>query len=343
MIFINREVKLTDSIGITNAQISPKLLETIRAVPGVTLAEPIQRNHFPASVEIGGGAIPTIASEIFLESIPSELFNPSIADWYWKSGDTAVPILVPRQFLNLYNFGFAPGKGLPPISENAAMRVSFKLIAYPSHGGPPVLFSASIAGFSDQIESILVPTSFLTWANHEFGTQSSSGTNRIAVALENPDSTAFHNLLEKQNLVSSHGTRENARLQILLDLALVVIGTSGICIVILILLLHISEAENVIAEHQERILKLYFLGHPPSALIREMITIRLINCWIPAIVGLSLVWLSRSPIISYLESAGLGTTTHPSSITLSVWGILLVAINLFLLHRVRVNLTKLYQ
>tara|TARA_R100000027_G_scaffold61554_1_gene52963 strand:- start:637 stop:1851 length:1215 start_codon:yes stop_codon:yes gene_type:complete len=343
MVFLNRQVKLTDSMGITSSRISADLLEQIRSVPGVAIAEPLLRNHFPASIEIGGGAVPTIASEIFLEAIPPELFNPAVSGWQWSPGDANVPVLVPRQFLNLYNFGFAPGKGLPPIAEGAAMRVRFTLIAFPTQGGQPVAFTASIAGFSDQIESILVPLPFLAWANQEFGNTHSSGSNRVAAALTNPDSAAFYRLLEDHNLVSSRGTRQTARLQILLDLALAVLGTAGASILLLILLLFIAEVETLVADHQERIRKLFFLGHRPGVLIRKLLTIRLITALIPAMAGLGLVYLARQPIVSYLEQAGLSISSSPSWITLLAWACLISLINLFLFQRIRSRLLKLYQ
>ncbi|MGE9290751.1 MAG: hypothetical protein ACQKBT_07165 [Puniceicoccales bacterium] len=342
MIFLNRQVKLTDSVGLTSSQITPKLLAEIRAAEGVTLAEPILRNHFPASVKIGGGAIPSIVSEIFLEAIPEELFSPDLKDWQWKPGDPIVPVLVPRQFLNLYNFGFAPGKGLPPVSENTAKRVRFSLIAHP-HYGDPAPFTASIAGFSDQIESILVPVSFLAWANQEFGTPQSPGYNRIALALKNPDSAAFHRLLERHNLLSSHGTLQNARLQILLDLALLILGSAGGIILILILLLFLTEAEALIASQRDRIQKLFFLGYSPNALLVRMAGLRLLNTLVPALLGFAFIWLTRRPITAFLNEAGLTLPTHLASLTILAWAMLLVLANAWLIWRIRGRILKIYK
>ncbi|MBC2602003.1 hypothetical protein [Puniceicoccus vermicola] len=343
MVFVNRQVKLSDSMGFTSSSITPSLLQRIREVEGVSIAEPVLRNHFPTTVEIGGGAIPSIVSEIFLEAIPTELFDPETQGWQWNPGDPVIPVLVPRQFLNLYNFGFAPGKGLPPVSEETAKRVRFSLIVYPAQGGNPLRFTASIAGFSDQIESILVPVSFLSWANQRYGSADSSGYNRVAVALQNPDSSAFYRLLEDNRLLSSRGTKETARLQILLDLSLGVLGSAGALILVLILLLFLAEAESLISDHRERIHKLYFLGHQPGTLLRRLVIMRLVSAVAPALIGLGLVWLSRRPIANFLEEAGLHIESHPANITFLAWALLLLLANLWLVWRIRRRLLKLYQ
>ncbi len=343
LVFVNREVKLTDSIGITSSSISPRLLGKIREVEGVAIAAPVLRNHFPAAVEIGGGAVPKLASEIFLEAIPTELFAPEVEGWSWHPDDPLVPILMPRQFLNLYNFGFAPGKGLPPISEGAAQKIRFALIAYPTEGGTPISYTASIAGFSDQIESILVPVSFLEMANERFGSVGTSGYNRVAVALHNPDSAALSRLLEENRLVSSRGTREKARLQLLLDLSLTILGIAGGIILLLILLLFLAEVESLISDHRERIRKLYFLGHSPTTLLWRLASQRMIAAVVPAFLGLALLWLARMPVARFLEEAGLGIPVHPSSATLLAWIVLLLLANSWLIGRIRRRLLDLYQ
>jgi len=343
LIFINHDVRLTDSIGVTSTNVSPKSLAKIRAVPGVSIAEPILRNHFPAAVQMGGGPIPAISSEVFLEAIPPELLSTGHEDWSWNPGDEIVPILIPRQFLNLYNFGFAPGKGLPPVSESTAKKVRFRLITYPYNGDAPVFYTASISGFSDEIESLLVPVSFLTYANAEYGDTATTGVGRVAVLLNDPDSKAFHKLLEDERLRAGKGTRENARLRILLDLCLAVLGTAGGIILFLNLLLFLTEAESLLADHRDRIRKLFFLGHNPTTLLRRLVGLRILAAVIPAIVGLVVLWWIRHPVATFLDESGIAIDPNPSPITVLAWFVLLLLANAWLLGRIRNRLLRLYR
>jgi len=343
VVFVNKEVKLTDSVGMTSSRINSSLLDEIRSLRGVEVAEPILRNHFPASVEIGGGVVPKLVSEIFLEALPGTLFSPDTDGWNWTPGDSLVPVLVPRQFLNLYNFGYAPGKGLPAVSEGVAQRVRFALIAYPARGGPPVSFIASIAGFSDQIESILVPSSFLSWANDRFGREGSGQHDRIAVALSNPDSAEFYTFLKENRLLGSRGTREMARIRMILDLSLAVLGFAGALILCLVLLLSLTEVESLIADHRDRIRKLYFLGHPPGSLLKILVSLRIFSAALPAMVGLGLLWICRLPLEKFLAETGLLLRARPDGLTMTLWITLLLILNLCLIARIRARLIRLYR
>jgi len=343
LVFINRDVSLTDSVGITSAHIGPETLARLRTVEGVIFAEPVERNRFPAAIEIGGGVIPALASEIFLEAVDDSLLPSDGVKWDWTPYDSLVPVLVPRQFLNLYDFGFAPGKGLPVVSEAVAKRVRFSLIVYPEGDRTPIGFTASIAGFSDRIESILVPWSFLSWANERFGKNDNNHFARVAVALQNPDSKEFHRFLADNRLLASQGARDSARLRLLLDLGLAILGTAGAIILGLILVLSLAEVESLINDHRDRIRKLYFLGHPPAGIMKRMVRLRLAGSLIPALIGVALLWICRRPVVLFLQEAGLTVGSSPAPGTLGVWAGLLLLINLFLFLRIRNRLIRLYQ
>lgn len=343
LVFLNKEVRLTDSIGLSDSEIDMRLLDKIRAVDGIAFAEPVYRNDFAAAVQIGGGVFPTIYSEIFLEAVPLELFVPEVAEWQWQEGDALVPILIPRQFLNLYNFGFAPGKGLPPVSEETAKRVRFSLLCYPTSGGSPEVFTASIAGFSDRIESIVVPLSFLAYANQRFGRGSNETYGRAAIALTNPDSAEFHRLLEDNRLRAGRDTRETARLRMLLDLCLVAFGSAGVIILLLNLLLFLADIETSISDHRSRIEKLYFLGYTPSALARRLVFRKIVGLGLPALVGLAFAWYGREKIIQPLSNAGIEISPHIANLTILLWTILIFGSAFWLITRIQSRLKGMYR
>ena len=125
LVFVSPSVRASDSVGLTRASIRPATLAAIRAAPGISVVEPVLRNRYPLAIRIGGGPFPSLTSEIFVEALGPAALAEEHPDWGWEPGDPSVPLLVPRLFLNLYNFGFAPGKGLPPVSETTAARVPF--------------------------------------------------------------------------------------------------------------------------------------------------------------------------------------------------------------------------
>lgn len=50
------------------------------------------------------GAEP-LNTEMFFEAVPDSFVDASAADWQYKPGDEEVPVILPRTYIALYNFG----------------------------------------------------------------------------------------------------------------------------------------------------------------------------------------------------------------------------------------------
>ena len=50
---------------------------------------------------------------LFFESVPDRFLDVRSDEWGFEEGSEFVPIILPRNYLNLYNFGFASTRGLP--------------------------------------------------------------------------------------------------------------------------------------------------------------------------------------------------------------------------------------
>ena len=81
--------------------------------------------------------------------------------------ETEIPIIIPRNYLNLYNFGFAQSRNLPQLSEGVMgmMTLDVRL----SGRGRTERMKGRIVGFSNRLNTILVPQAFMEWANATLG------------------------------------------------------------------------------------------------------------------------------------------------------------------------------
>lgn len=338
LVFLSPRISVANTVGLKSSVINPEQISRIREAPGVDEALPVVRNEFPLVIEIGGGPFPSLASEIFLEALPAEFIVRSGA-WSWKEGEN-VPLLIPRLFLHLYNFGFAPGKGLPPISEGTAARVPIRLYVYPRDGGNPIAYPAVVAGFSDRINGPIVPAEFLDEMNRLYGSDS-QGPGRIAVSVRDAKAVEFLDLLEQNKLEASGGSGA-ARLRHLLDSGLLLLGGAGALILLLNLLLLRSQIEVFLERSREDFGKLYFLGHSPTALLRQILARRILILVAPAAAGLCLVFLLRLLALEPLGTAGLdpGKTLRPATLILAAT--LLLTASLWLSLRIRKRLREMY-
>ena len=74
----------------------------------------------PAQFQVSAGmgmAGMQLSTAMFFESVPDEFVDVRLEGWTYREGQTEIPIIIPRNYLNLYNFGFAQSRNLPQLSE----------------------------------------------------------------------------------------------------------------------------------------------------------------------------------------------------------------------------------
>ena len=65
---------------------------------------------------VGMGGV-QLSTYLFFEAVPDRFLDVTSGKWKYEPGDGDIPIIIPRNYLNLYNYGFAKSQGLPQISE----------------------------------------------------------------------------------------------------------------------------------------------------------------------------------------------------------------------------------
>lgn len=264
LVIVYREVSLSDSLGRQRAFLSQEEITAIREVPGVRAAEPILRNHYPALLQVGAGPFPALETDVFMEALPEEYLAKPPEGWSWSPDAETVPILVPRLFLNLYNFGFAPGKGLPQIAPEMARRVPLSLIITSAKGEAKL--SARVIGFSDQITSLHVPEAFLEWSNREYAATvdpKQARPTRVAVSAGTGGAMpTLQAMLDRRGLELDESSRRAAQLESLLGRGIFALTAIGAVVALLALLLSFGQIEQRLSDQAEAIRRLFFLGFP---------------------------------------------------------------------------------
>ena len=81
-----------------------------------------------ASMGIDGTNL--LNSEISFESIPNAFVSVSAARWDYRSGEIVVPIILPRSYITMYNFGFAQKHSLPKISDGLVGMIDLRIFIH---------------------------------------------------------------------------------------------------------------------------------------------------------------------------------------------------------------------
>ena len=141
----------------------------------------------PAQFQVSAGmgmAGMQLSTAMFFESVPDEFVDVRLEGWTYREGQTEIPIIIPRNYLNLYNFGFAQSRNLPQLSEGVMgmMTLDVRL----SGRGRTERMKGRIVGFSNRLNTILVPQAFMDWANATLGDGGETAPSRLIVEVDNP-------------------------------------------------------------------------------------------------------------------------------------------------------------
>lgn len=200
---ISRPVNLANSLGLGSSSLTDQDLKTLSVQPFAKQIIPFRSANFSAfaSASIRGE---NLATALFFESIPDDLLDVLPADFRWSEGSSQLPILLGRDFLNLYNYGFATSQGLPQLSADAVGLISFQVTITGPKGQRT--YTGKVVGFSDRINSILVPESFLIWANAHVGDGTKKPTSRAMLQVQSGDDPAIANTITDLGLTTNQDT-----------------------------------------------------------------------------------------------------------------------------------------
>jgi hypothetical protein len=159
------------NLGKKDDTFSPDELNNIKQLDGVKRIGGFVRNKFPLTLyiwpsgKVGLGA--AAKTDLFFESIPDEFLDFVPQEWNWEEDAPIVPIMVPKFYLDLWNFGLAPSRiEYPTLSTEAATGMPIQIFIGDNR---ETILDGRFVAFSKRINSVLVPASFLDWANQKFG------------------------------------------------------------------------------------------------------------------------------------------------------------------------------
>jgi Cell division protein len=199
-------------------------------------------------------------TDLFFESVDDAFLDVTNEEqWQWQKGQREIPIIISRDYVALYNFGFAPSQGLPQINPQFAKRFTIDINI--DGNGLKRVFKGRIVGYSDRIHTILVPQNFMNWANETFGEENKPGPNRIIIATDNPHAEEVSRFLEEQEYELSSGRLIGSKITSLLRIIVGVVAAIGLIIVLLSVLVFILNFQLIISQSSRDISLLLQLGY----------------------------------------------------------------------------------
>lgn len=241
-----------------------------------------------ASMGVNGANI--LNSELFIESVPDRFVDVPLDKWQYEEGSLSVPIILPRSYITMYNFGFAQSHSLPKISEGLVGMIDFTLFV---HGaGKEQRFKGRVIGFSSRLNSILVPQKFMDWSNREFSSNDDNNPTRLIVEVDNPADTKVTTYMDNNGYDTADNNMDAEKISYFLKLLVTIVVAVGLIISVLSFYILMLSIYLLVQKNSTKLENLLLIGYSPSrvALPYQILTIALnFAVLIIALVALFLV------------------------------------------------------
>jgi len=217
---------------------------------------PIQSNQFEVWADLSRIGVKSL---LFFQSVPNRFLEIDTLQFNWNLSDTTLPIVLSADYLALYNFGFSASQGLPQLSGDILSAVDFEIQV--SGNGKQKRYKARIIGFTQQVNSVLVPQKFLAYHNKELGKASEVLPTQLIFTTENPYSNELNQFLEKNEWELSSNGIIGSELKLALFMVLAMVGIISILIIILAILVFVLNFQVLISQKSSNIHLLLQLGY----------------------------------------------------------------------------------
>ena len=266
-LIVQKKVTQASSLNLTKTDFSPRELEKIKAEPFIEEVQPVLSNNFDVSFQTDDSLVPYFRSDVFIQTVDKKFLDIKVKHWDWKPTDDHVPMILPREFLVMLNT-FMSANDIPQISDELAMDIDFKF-RLGSNSEEYEFVNAKIIGFTNEVASILVPSSFMEYGNLQFGRGTENKITQIMISGKESEFGRVDELLTQRGLEAKNAQMVVGRLKSVVGtLFLVVLGISVIAVFLSGLVL-IQYLQLLLSKNAYEVRTLLRLGYSPRLLVRS--------------------------------------------------------------------------
>lgn len=322
-IIVSKKVSTLGSFVGKSSTFSSMEMEEIEDQPFAKGVGAFTPSQFKVSAGVGMEQLGLqLSTAMFFESVPDKYVDASLEDWHFEPSEEVVPIIIPRNYLNLYNFGFAQSRNLPQLSDGVINMINLDVRI--SGGGRQATLQGKIAGFSDRLNTILVPESFMTWANAVYG----AGTDRkepsrLIVEVDNPADDRMARFFQERGYETEDDKLDAGKTTWFLKVIVGIVLSVGLLVSVLSFYILMLSIYLLLQKNTTKLENLLLIGYGPN---RVALPYQLLTIGLNAVVLLSAVGIVLYVRTFYMEMIAQAFPRLPEG---SWWVMLVVGVLLF--------------
>ncbi len=239
---------------------------------------------------------------LFFESIPTEFIDVADRDWRFDPDKPEIPVIMSRDYLSLYNFGFAASQGLPQVSEGIVSSVPLEFTLR-GNGNYDTL-RGRIVGFSNRLNTIVVPEEFMQWSNKRYGSGLDRAPSRLIVEVNSPGDVKMQEYLSEHGYQVAGDKMQQGKAQYFLNLIVTIVIIVGIIISLLSFFVLMLSIYLLLQKNTKKLQDLLLLGYSPAQVSRTYISmVAAINAGV-LVISVIIMLVARSCYLPTLKALG---------------------------------------
>lgn len=288
-IVISKRINTLSVIGNKRSDFTPSEVDDLKKQNFVRNTAPFTSSQFEVSgnVNMMSGAV-NMTTDMFFESIPDTYIDVKSEDWVYDAHSSFVPIIVPKNYLNLYNFGFAQSKQMPQLSEGLVGMVTIN-IRIRGNFGKSLHLKGKIVGFSNRINTILVPETFMNEMNKEFGDKKEVQPSRLIVEVKNPSDPAVLSYMNNNGYEVEGNDLESGKASYFLKVLVSIVVGVGLLISLLSFFILMLSIYLLLQKNTQKLENLLMIGYGERAIAKpyQILTVCLnAGVWVVSVIAL---------------------------------------------------------
>ena len=299
-LIMSKKIGVGSTISGRTHTFSSSEIDDISSQKFVTKIGKFTSTEYKVDASMGVNGVNILNSELFFESVPDGFVDVSLKDWKYEEGSKEVPIILPRTYINMYNFGFAQSHSLPKISDGLMGMIDFQIFI--QAGGKKEQFKGKVIGFSSRLNTILVPQAFMDWSNREFAPNDHSDPTRLIVEVGNPADENISKYLEDNGYEVETDKLDAEKTTYFLKMIVSMVMVIGLVISMLSFYILMLSIYLLVQKNSSKLENLLLIGYSPGRVAMPYFLLTMVLNVAVLIVAWCFLFFMRDVYMEFIEA-----------------------------------------
>ncbi len=263
---VSKRITTLGSLRGTTSAFTPAEVADISAQSFCKSVGAFTASRYEVRASLGVSGVRALSTDLFFESVPSRFVDTDLSLWHFDLDAGVVPIVLPRSYLAIYNFGFAQSHSLPKISEGVAGLVDVDILM--RGAGRAETVRGKVVGFSNRLNTILVPEDFIRWSNARFAPGADTAPTRLIVEVHNPTDASIAAYFDNHALDIADDKLDAGRVTYFLKVLTGGVMAVGLLISLLAFYILMLSVYLLVQKNADKLRNLLLIGYTPARVSR---------------------------------------------------------------------------